>query len=159
MRKTLACIATAGLAFAFGSCAVYVKNHAEHPAYLHALTDLRAARAHLDKMTPSEMIDRKEMDAIAEINGAIGEIKRAALEDGKNINEHPPVDVALDRKGRFGKAIELLKSARRDLSKEEDNRHAKGLKKRSILHIDNALNILVTHYKVLYPGVEIDVKF
>ena len=128
MKRTLVWTCIAVLALILGSCTVYVRGHAEHPAYLHALSDLRAARAHLDKMTPSENIDQKEMNAIAEIDGAIGEIKRAAIDDGKNLNDHPPVDVSLDRKGRFGTAIELLKSARRHLNKEEDNGYARGFK-------------------------------
>ncbi|HWF06792.1 MAG TPA: hypothetical protein VHA06_24090, partial [Candidatus Angelobacter sp.] len=42
-----------------------------HPAYLHSLADLRDARAHLDRLTPSDRIDREEEHAIREIDAAI----------------------------------------------------------------------------------------
>ena len=44
-----------------------------HPAYLHALTDLRHARAHLERMTPNARVDADEQRAIEEIDAAIGE--------------------------------------------------------------------------------------
>lgn len=54
----------------------------EHPAYLHALSDLRDARAHLERPGGGE---RKEQErkAIEEIDAAIFEIKKASIEDGK----------------------------------------------------------------------------
>ena len=63
-----------------------------HPAYLHALTDLRHARAHLENLAPTHHMDKEEEHAIDEIDKAIEEIKRAAIDDGKNLNDHPPVD-------------------------------------------------------------------
>src|ERR1700685_3708420 len=72
-----------------------------HPAYLHALTDLRHARAHLENLAPTHHMDKEEEHAIAEIDRAIEEIKGAAIDDGKNLNDHPPVDARMDRTGRF----------------------------------------------------------
>ena len=72
------------------------------------LSDLRAARAHLGQVTPSDRVDNEEQRAIEEIDRAIAEIKNAAIDDGKNLNDHPPVDEHMDRRGRFHRALELL---------------------------------------------------
>ena len=53
-------------------------------------------------------MDRAEEHAIDEIDKAIGEIKRAAIMDGKDVRDHMPVDVHLVRHDRFRKAMELL---------------------------------------------------
>ena len=45
-----------------------------HPAYLHALSDLRLARAYLDQIAWPP-VQRDEEHAIREIDAAIGEIK------------------------------------------------------------------------------------
>jgi hypothetical protein len=109
----------------------------EHPAYLHALSDLRDARAHLERPGGGE---RKEQErkAIEEIDAAISEIKKASIEDGKNINDHVPVDSHLDWPGRLHKAVELLDKAHSDVAREEDNRFAEGLQARALEHIDRA---------------------
>jgi hypothetical protein len=109
----------------------------EHPAYLHALSDLRDARAHLERPGGGE---RKEQErkAIEEIDAAIFEIKRASIDDGKNINDHMPVDSRLDWPGRLHRAVELLDKAHSDVAREEDNRFAEGLQARAIEHIDRA---------------------
>lgn len=94
-----------------------------HPRYLSAIADLRLARAMLWRQDWREVM-RDQRAAIAEIDRAIDEAKRAAIDDGKNIDDHPPVDTRLGWEGRFRKAMELLDSALRDLSMEEDNRVA-----------------------------------
>jgi hypothetical protein len=113
-----------------------------HPAYLHALTDLRHARAHLENPAPSYHMDKEERHAIEEIDKAIDEIKRAAIWDGKNLNDHPPVDAGMDRAGRFHRALELLDKAHNDIAHEEDNPSVRGLRNRAIMHIDEAHHII-----------------
>jgi hypothetical protein len=108
-----------------------------HPAYLHALTDLRHARAHLQRSDHGELREQ-EKRAIHEIDEAIGEIKRASIDDGKDLNEHPPVDARLDWPGRLHRALELIDKAHNDISREEDNRFAQGLQQRALDHIDKA---------------------
>jgi hypothetical protein len=108
----------------------------DHPAYLHALTDLRAARSFLQKPAGTA-VTWDEQQAIGQIDGAIKDIKDAAIDDGKDLGDHPPVDVA-DWGGRLAKAKELLAAAKRDVSGDEDNDFAKGLRKRALEHIARA---------------------
>ena len=91
-----------------------------HPRYLSALSDLRYARALLWRGDFREVM-RDQRAAIDEIDHAIGEAKRAAIDDGKNIDDHPPVDTRIGWEGRFRKAMELLNSAIGDLSFTETN--------------------------------------
>lgn len=109
-----------------------------HPYYLHALDDLRDARAHLDRSGPDERIDEEQQRAIDEIDAAIGEIKRASIDDGKDLRNHPPIDAHLRRTDRFRKALELLDKAHKDVKHEEDDPYAKGLQDRALRHIDEA---------------------
>jgi hypothetical protein len=113
-----------------------------HPAYLHALTDLRHARAHLDKLTPNDRIDNEEQHAIDEIDKAIGEIKHASIDDGKNLNDHPSVDAHLGHRGRYHRALELLDKAHNDIAREEDDPSVRGLRDRALRHIDEAHRIV-----------------
>jgi len=109
----------------------------EHPAYLHALSDLREARAHLQRPDGGELREQ-EKKAIHEINDAIAEIKKAAIDDGKDINDHAPVDARMDWTGRLRRAVELLNKAHNDVAQEEDNASAQGLQQRALEHIDKA---------------------
>src|SRR5271168_5658512 len=63
----------------------------KHPAYLHALSDLRAARWMLEHRPGDAAVSAQEDVAITEIDKAIGEIKKASIDDGKDIHDHPPV--------------------------------------------------------------------
>ena len=133
------------LAFAILAVLLFVPAYAsakppaprEHPAYLHALTDLRDARAHLERPDHGELREQ-EKKAIHEINDAIAEIKKAAIDDGKDINDHVPVDTHMDWSGRLHRAAELLKKAHSDVAQEEDNAFAQGLQQRALEHIDKA---------------------
>jgi hypothetical protein len=113
-----------------------------HPAYLHALTDLRHARAHLENQAATYHMDKEERHAIEEIDKAIDEIKRAAIWDGKNLTDHPPVDAGMDRTGRFRRAMELLDKAHNDIAREEDDPSVRGLRDRALHHIDEAHRIV-----------------
>lgn len=111
----------------------------KHPAYLHALTDLRAAREHLQAHDGGEL-RHEEKEAIHAIDDAIAEIKKAAIDDGKDLNDHPAVDAGLDYTGRLHRAKQLLDKARQDIAHEEDNGYAQGLQQRAFDHIDRALH-------------------
>jgi tetratricopeptide (TPR) repeat protein len=109
----------------------------DHPAYLHALSDLRAARANLQRPDGGELREQ-EKKAIHEIDDAIAEIKRASIDDGKDLDDHPAVDAHIDWTGRLHRAVELLNKAHNDVSREEDNAFAQGLQQRALEHIDKA---------------------
>ena len=110
----------------------------KHPAYLHALTDLRTARWFLYHQAGDAKVYAGEDRGINEIDAAINEIKRASIDDGKDINDHPNVDVK-EHGSRLLKAIETLKKAHADIDKEEDNPDARELRHRSLEHIDRAI--------------------
>jgi hypothetical protein len=115
-----------------------------HPAYLHALSDLRLMRSYLDRLTPSEHIDEESQQAIAEIDAAIREIKQASIDDGKNIHDHAPIDAHITPANRFRHAREAGNAAWHDLDREEDNGFNHGLKHRAMDHIEKA-NHIVDH--------------
>ena len=112
---------------------------ARHPAYLHALSDLRAARWLIEHRPGDWAQTSDEVEAVQQIDAAINEIKKASIDDGKNLHDHPPVDERPDHPGRIHEAIEILKKSRADLAREEDNGYAAGLRDRAIGHIDAAI--------------------
>ena len=63
----------------------------KHPAFLHALSDLRYARANLEKKGGDSQMKWDESTAVGAIDRAIADIKQAAIDDGKNLDDHPPV--------------------------------------------------------------------
>jgi len=105
-----------------------------HPGYLRALTDLRTARFLLARHHAGP----RDHFAIDAIDRAINEIKKASIDDGKNLNDHPPVDTSLNDAGRFRRALELLDQAHQDIARFEDNVYAQGLQQRALRHIDEA---------------------
>ena len=111
----------------------------KHPAYLHALSDLRTARWMLEHRPGDAAVSRHEDAAITEIDKAIGEIKHAAIDDGKDLHDHPGTDVA-DRPGRLHKALELLRQVHSDVAREEDDPMTRGLRNRAVGHIDAAIH-------------------
>jgi hypothetical protein len=112
----------------------------KHPAYLHALGDLRTARWMIEHRPGDAAVSEHEDMAIMEIDKAIGEIKHAAIDDGKDIHDHPPMDVAPDRPGRLHKALELLRKVHSDVAREEDDPATRGLRDRAVGHIDAAIH-------------------
>lgn len=112
----------------------------KHPFYLHALSDLRTARWMLEHRPGDAAVSGQEDVAITEIDAAIGEIKRAAIDDGKDIHDHPKVDVPGDHPGRLHKALELLRKTHGDVAREEDDPLTKGLRNRAVGHIDGAIH-------------------
>jgi len=113
----------------------------DHPAYLHALSDLRAARWMIEHRPGNWNTTEDEVAAVRKIDDAINEIKKASIDDGKNIEDHPKVDEINEHKGRLVKALEWLRRARADIGKDEDNDFAKGLRKRAFVHIDEAIRL------------------
>jgi hypothetical protein len=116
----------------------------DHPAYLHALSDLRLMRAYLDRLTPSERVDDESAQAIQEIDAAMREIREASIDDHKDLRDHMPIDARLTVSSRYRKARESGDAAWRDLNQEEDDKFARGLKHRAMDHVEKA-NHIVDH--------------
>jgi hypothetical protein len=110
-----------------------------HPGYLHSLSDLRAARWFLYHQPGDPKVYADEDVAISEIDATIADIKKASIDDHKDLNDHPNVDVK-EHGSRLLKSIETLKKAHADIDKEEDNPEAKGLRHRALEHIDRAIH-------------------
>jgi len=115
-------------------------SRGDHPYYLHALSDLRAARWMIEHRPGNWQQTVDEVEAVRRIDAAIGEIKKASIEDGKNLEDHPPVDERPDHPGRLHAALDFLRKARQDVSHDEDNLFAQGLQRRAYGHIDGAIN-------------------
>ncbi len=113
-----------------------------HPHYLHALSDLRAARGHIERRGGDAQMRWDEAGAVAEINAAIRDIKAASIDDGKDLDFHPPVDSKMDRPGRLHRGLELLRSAHHDIDQEESNDFARGLRGRTLKHLDKAIHLV-----------------
>ncbi len=112
-----------------------------HPAYLHARSDLRAA-TFLMRVREEPNVTRRLIEADRETEAAIREIDRAAVLDRKDLDDHPRVDTGLDRHHRFERMVALLRSARADLAREEDNGRAREWRNAAYQHIDAALDRL-----------------
>jgi hypothetical protein len=118
--------------------AINADTPGHHPAYLRARSDLRRAQFLL-RIREEPNVTRHLIQADREVEAAIGEIDRAAVIDRKDLEDHPRVDTNLDRRGRFGRTLELLRNARADLGREEDNGRARGWRDAAYRHIDQAL--------------------
>jgi hypothetical protein len=112
----------------------------KHPAYLHALADLRSARWLLQHRPGDARVSGHEDEAIGAIDAAINEIKHAAIDDGKNLNDHPGVDAPPEYAGRLHRADEILHRTRNDVAREEDDPSVRGLRDRAVHHIDEAIH-------------------
>jgi len=119
----------------------------KHPAYLHALTDLRAARWLIEHRPGDARVSGDEDVAITRIDEAIGEIKHAAIDDGKNIHDHPPIDLQPDNRGRLHRAEQLLHRVHDDIAREEDDPLTRGLRDRAVHHVDDAIG--ATHRAIV----------
>lgn len=111
----------------------------KHPGYLHSLTDLRTARWLLNHQPGDAKVYAGEDVALTEVNAAINEIKKASIDDGKDLNDHPAVDVN-EHGSRLLRSIETLKKAHADIDKEEDNPEVRELRHHALEHIDRAIH-------------------
>jgi hypothetical protein len=109
-----------------------------HPHYLRAISDLRFARALLWRESARNVME-DERRAVHEIEEAIAECKRAAIDDGRNIDEHPPIDGGWGWGDRFRRAQDALNSAMSNLRFEEDDRAALGWRNRAMHDVADAM--------------------
>jgi hypothetical protein len=139
-RPTLhaAAFALTAVLAAFGAQAADLPGH--HPAYLHALSDLRLARWNLTHRGGDAAVAEQERIAVLEIDRAIAQAMQAAGEDGKNAERNVHEDAVLDRSGALHHAAELLAKAKQDVAEGEDNPQARRIRNGVIEHIDVALD-------------------
>jgi len=115
--------------------------HAQGPAYLHALSDLRSARAYLQYDNRPAQAGARAF-AIQQIDHAINDVKVAAVDDGKNPWHTPPPQSGGSGLWPIHSAFKLLKEARSDVDHGQDLPQNHGLRERATGHIDEALAAL-----------------
>ena len=111
-----------------------------HPFYLHALSDLRSARWLLEHRPGDAMVSTHEDIAIQAIDRAINEIRRASIDDGKDLRDHPQMDVPGEHGGRLHRAVEILRRVHSDVAREEDDPASRGLRNRAVGNVDEAIH-------------------
>jgi len=138
-RMTLTSLAglLCALAFVPGTSA-----QQKHPDYLHALADMRMARSYVaswptGKLHEGQQEGQKEI--LGDIDAAIDELKKASIDDGKSLNDHPPIDANLFWNDDLRRARELLQQARKDAGQQEDDLVAAKLQSRVLHHINKAI--------------------
>jgi len=133
--------------------AAYADIPGNHPAYLHALSDLREARADLAHKHDGGAVGKQEDTAIAEIGYAAEAIKRVAAADDKGLYNKPHEDAQLDHADRLHHAQALLKKAQADLAQHEDNPEAKTLQRHAAGQVQAALRAVETAIHDVEQGV------
>jgi hypothetical protein len=108
-----------------------------HPAYLRALGDLRAAYW-LIQPQPGDLAGVHDDMALRQISGAIEDLRKASIDDGRTLDQRPADLTLPDRSERLQRACDLLKRVRADVSRREDDPFARGLQHRSLSHVYEA---------------------
>ncbi|MGA3081594.1 MAG: hypothetical protein ABSD44_09450 [Terracidiphilus sp.] len=129
------------LAFLFQAAAA--SAHAQGPAYLHAISDLRSAREYLKMDTRPETSNARGF-ALYQINRAIDDMQKAAIDDGKHPWQAPPPQSGGDPRWPIHSAQKLLQEARQDVARGRDAPENVGLQIGSLQHIDKALQALAS---------------
>jgi hypothetical protein len=127
-----------------------IARYGQHPAYLHALSDLRAARWLIEHKPGNWKATEEEMGAVNEIDKAIEELKKASIDDGKDINFHPKVDEKADHPGRIHESLQYLQKAKSDVNEEEDNKFAQNLNVKIFNHIGKAIEFAEKAKKLVH---------
>lgn len=109
-----------------------------HPGFLHALSDLRAARWLITHRAGDAKISAHEDAAVQDIVAAISDIQRASIDDGKNLDDHPATDAPPSREGRLKRAQELLTQAHHDVNQPDSDPMTIELKKVALKNIQDA---------------------
>jgi hypothetical protein len=112
----------------------------QHPAYLHALSDLRRAYALIEHRPGDKAVSQQEEVAKTSITKAIDDLKRASIDDGKSLKDVPAPQTTKDQSGRLHEAADLLQEARSDIGREEDDPKAKGAQQAALNDVKQALD-------------------
>ncbi len=79
---------------------------------------------------------------MGEVNQAIGEIDRAAVLDRKDMDDNPAIDTNLKCLNKFREIFRLLRSAQKDIDREEDNPAARPWRNRANGEINEAVQFV-----------------
>jgi hypothetical protein len=109
-----------------------------HPDYTHALPDLRTARWLLAQQSGDPAERANENEAIQDIDNSIRTITKNGFDDHKDLNDHAPIQMANDHRGRLNQALELLHQAHAEISKEEADPMAAKVRNKALDYIDLA---------------------
>jgi hypothetical protein len=116
--------------------AAFAQNPSAH-SYAQALQDLRYARAMLN-MNSYHDVSPITAKAVEQIDIAMNEIKHASVDDGRSLNDHPPIDSAKKPHERFQDALAALNRAHTDVAAAQDSPKAKDLRVEALHQIDAA---------------------
>jgi len=105
-----------------------------HPAYIHAMSDLRGAYWLIGHRDAGDPLTRdEERFALRQILRAYQELKDAAIIDDTDITGRPPPNMNFyDHRGRLHRALDLLHEARADVLSETEDPAAAGLRGRAL---------------------------
>jgi len=112
---------------------------AEHRYYLHALSDLRTAQWLIEHDPGEGAVSAQEHVAAADIDAALADLRRASIDDGKDAHDHVAVDAPNELPGNLHEALELLRHARADIQREQDDSATHGLRNRATRLVDAAI--------------------
>jgi len=124
---------------AFALLASVVFAQEQHPKYIHALYDLRAARWKIEHEPGDQIKTEDDKAAVIKINDAVNEIKAAGIDDPKGYD--PKLDTEkFQEPGRLHHARDLLMRAREELKDADNEGRYQGLRDRVLKHIDEAIH-------------------
>jgi hypothetical protein len=124
------------------STAALAETPGKHPAYLHARSDLAKARQLMNLPGEEGNVSVQLRNAVEEVNQAIGEIDRAAVLDHKDMDDHPAIDTNLKCLNKFHEIFRLLRSAQKDIDREEDNPASRVWRNRANGEINEAIKFV-----------------
>ncbi len=134
--KSIVCAALLGAVAAASSARADLPG--AHPGLLHALTDVRSARWLVEHRPGDQAVSAHEDRALQAMVAAISDLQRAAIDDGKTLNDHPPMDAPPSRQGRLERALNLLEAAHKDVDAAESDPAARELRPVALKNIDAA---------------------
>jgi hypothetical protein len=129
---------------------------ATHPYYRTALSNLRTARWMIFHHPRNWQPTADESAAVGHIDAAIAAIKRASIYDGKTLADRPKAAQRKNQPRRLNIALNCLKKARVNISRDGDKDLGEGLQRRTYEQIDIAIKAVKKTLGVLPPPESID---
>jgi len=124
--------------FAYGTA----NAQEQHPHCRQALFDLLSARLMLMQHIDGKPMTHNEKEALRQINVVIRDINDASVGNGTGPNNHPNPLKNESGTTTIKQCINFLRKAKDELSREEDNQFANGLRDRSIKNCDEAIKFV-----------------